>query len=519
MNYYQNNIRAGIIFFIFVFSNINCFNQEVSVHSLKINTSNRYFDIYAPFLDSRSNHLIWTQRNVSSYGDTIDKLYFTNFSTINSYEHNNIQQFDISDIPYSISSIGTCNISLDGATIAFGCAKINKDTNWYIILGKRVNKQYQYSATIDSGKSWMGHPCLSINDSMIIFSAIKKINSKSDLYFSKKIKEDKWTFPEPLSDIINTEFDEISPFLTYRKNNLLLYFSSDRPTGKGGLDIYFSYYDFPSNTWSKPNPVPFINSKYDDAFPSVPHDTSAENNLLFASNRNENRTWGIYTAFPNPLPPMYIIVEGSVFDASEKNHINPIINSNVIFRDFNSSKKLSILSTDSLGHYIAKMPLDIKLYVEAFASGKASRDTLVYYSSETLKNMQRIQLDFFLKDTFRLITDTVFFDYKKADLKINSSVELILQRISDYLKMYPNNQIKILGHTDKFGGYDYNLDLSLRRALAVVDTLINRGIDKSSFLFEGKAYLQPLPGFENCDKVDECAPNRRVEIIYLYRKE
>ena len=438
MNFYQNKIKTGILFLTFVLCYLPCYSQEASVRVLNGNTSKNGYDRYAPIFESRTNQLLWTQRNVGNSGDTVDKLFYSKNG------NSQASQFDIMSLPYNLSSIGTCNISLDGSTIVFSGAKIAKDTTWFIMTAQKTNNQFYYSTTIDSGTLWMGHPCLSLNDSMIVFSAIKKQGTKSDLYFSARLTNDKWSKSIPLSDKINTPHEELSPFLTNKKNNPLLYFSSDRPNGKGGLDIYSSQFDVTTKTWSNPQLMSVVNTEYDESFASVPHDTSADNILYFASNRNKYN-WDIYTASPNPEPPIYIIVRGTVFNISYKNQINPIQNSNVIFRNFSSSKRLSVVSTDNSGQYIAKMPLDVKLYVEAYSSGKASKDTLVYYSSEKLKNMQSVRLDFYLKDSFNLVTDTMFFEYGKAELKINSRVELILQRISDYLKMNPKNQIKIVG--------------------------------------------------------------------------
>jgi outer membrane protein OmpA-like peptidoglycan-associated protein len=66
----------------------------------------------------------------------------------------------------------------------------------------------------------------------------------------------------------------------------------------------------------------------------------------------------------------------------------------------------------------------------------------------------------------------------------------------------------IEGHTDSIGGRAYNLDLSRRRAEAVVDYLTSLGVARSRLQVRGYGFDQPLDG-----RSAASADNRRVEAV------
>jgi OOP family OmpA-OmpF porin len=70
----------------------------------------------------------------------------------------------------------------------------------------------------------------------------------------------------------------------------------------------------------------------------------------------------------------------------------------------------------------------------------------------------------------------------------------------------------VTGHADRAGPEAYNLDLSLRRANAVRDALIQRGVKASGISVAGRGEAEPA--VPTADGVPEAA-NRRVEIILL----
>jgi outer membrane protein OmpA-like peptidoglycan-associated protein len=100
----------------------------------------------------------------------------------------------------------------------------------------------------------------------------------------------------------------------------------------------------------------------------------------------------------------------------------------------------------------------------------------------------------------------VFFEFNQAYVKpdyFNAAVEL-----AEALKHYPNDKLKIIGHTDAVGNPEYNLNLGKRRAQGVADLLIAQGIDKNRLIIESKGSVQPLSvvGRKDMDRL-----NRRVQ--------
>lgn len=66
------------------------------------------------------------------------------------------------------------------------------------------------------------------------------------------------------------------------------------------------------------------------------------------------------------------------------------------------------------------------------------------------------------------------------------------------------------GHTDSVGNREYNLDLSRRRAEALVDFLVQNGVERSRLQPEGYGFDKPLPGLGA-----KSPANRRVEIVKI----
>ena len=98
-----------------------------------------------------------------------------------------------------------------------------------------------------------------------------------------------------------------------------------------------------------------------------------------------------------------------------------------------------------------------------------------------------------------------FFDYNSSSLKPGAYTEI--SRVSSILNKYPHTRIQIAGHTDSKGSEQYNLDLSNRRAEAVKNALVQRGVDPMRIEAIGYGESMPISSSD--------AMNRRVEVIIV----
>lgn len=104
----------------------------------------------------------------------------------------------------------------------------------------------------------------------------------------------------------------------------------------------------------------------------------------------------------------------------------------------------------------------------------------------------------------------IFFETDKSELLPRSYTEL--NKLLRLMEENPNMVIQINGHTDIRGDDEYNLDLSHRRARAVVDFLTSNGIKRDRTLFQGFGSTQPI-ATNNTDEGRQL--NRRVEFVIM----
>ena len=111
------------------------------------------------------------------------------------------------------------------------------------------------------------------------------------------------------------------------------------------------------------------------------------------------------------------------------------------------------------------------------------------------------------------ILDKIYFEFNKAIIKSESFP--ILDAVAATLGGNPDIKIvEIQGHTDERGNDDYNLRLSQGRAKAVVDYMIDRGVEADRLTSQGYGETQPLDTKSN---EQAWAKNRRVEFLIVKR--
>ena len=110
------------------------------------------------------------------------------------------------------------------------------------------------------------------------------------------------------------------------------------------------------------------------------------------------------------------------------------------------------------------------------------------------------------KDVLEFAMKAVQFETGSSRLLVTSNT--VLNQIVDIMKKYPEQKLRIGGHTDSIGSAEENMELSKKRAKACYDYMLNKGIAASRMTHQGFGESKPIgdnrfsPGREK---------NRRVE--------
>jgi Tol biopolymer transport system component len=135
-----------------------------------------------------------------------------------------------------------------------------------------------YPFTFNNQSYSVSHPTISPNGRLLVFSA--NMHGGSDLYLCTRNKNGKWNRPQGLGKAINTEGEEVFPWLA---NDTTLIFASDGHPGLGGLDVYLAHWDDSLKTFVDPTNAGLpVNSPYDDISMALQPDASSG---YFSSNR------------------------------------------------------------------------------------------------------------------------------------------------------------------------------------------------------------------------------------------
>ena len=264
---------------------------------------------------------------------------------------------------------------------------------------------------------------------------------------------------ENLGEPVNTPGDEAFP--TFRPNGDL-YFSSNGHPGLGGLDIFIAKVG-KDGRYHLSHPGYPLNSQGDDFGMTF---EGPYNRGFFSSNRGDARGWDHIYSFVNP--EIMQTVKGWVYEMD--GYELPAAQVYVVGDD-GTNEKMSVHSEGSFTKVLdpgvsylflatCKGYLNHQEQVKALVNPKESRDTTLQFA---LANISAPTL-----------IDNIFYDFDKATLRDSSKTAL--DQLVALLKENPHVTIELSAHCDYKGSAEYNKRLSQRRAEAVVAYLIAHGI-------------------------------------------
>jgi len=325
----------------------------------------------------------------------------------------------------------------------------------------------------------------------------------NDIYVSFLNDDGTWTTPKNLGQDINTDRNEITPFLA--ADGVTLYFSTNGIEGYGDYDVYLSRrLDDSWEKWSKPeNLGPDINTDGFDAYYKI---DAAGDFAYFTSTKNSIGLGDIYRIrIPKAGKPLPVaLISGKVLNAITKKPIE----AQVIYETLPEGYEAGLAhSAPVTGEYKITLPAGSKYGFRAVAEGYLSINDFIDLThhkkyKEIKRNLELVPLE--TGSVIRI--NNIFFDYNLSELKEESFPEL--NRIIKFLNNNPNVEIEIAGHTDNVGSSAFNIKLSEDRAKAVADYFFKNNVNQKRVKYKGYGESKPIA---SNDTEEGKQLNRRVE--------
>lgn len=306
---------------------------------------------------------------------------------------------------------------------------------------------------------------------------------------SHRAEDGRWLFPEPMNIEDYYNDTSIAMMAVSQAENVIV-LSLKRKDGRGKHDLYMSKY-IGDNNWSRPLLIKALSTPGDEISPFIAYD---DRTLYYSTDgiggfgghdifmtRRLDDTWENWSEPKNlgngvntPSFDAYLMVSAS----GDTAYFSSVHESST--RGFGKSDIWKIA-----------LPRNVRagFMLPTGALASATEENVEAYEGAV----------------FRL--DSVYFDVDRSSLR-RESVQA-LDRLVEFLKRFPRVTIEVQGHTDSDAEEEYNMDLSISRAFAVRQFLLNKGIDDSRV--EARGYGEERPIAPNTTPAGKQL-NRRVMV-------
>ncbi len=333
---------------------------------------------------------------------------------------------------------------------------------------------------------WESSPAISPDKRALYFSSNRPGGyGGADLYVSYLKPNGRWSIAVNMGATINTAGDELAPFI--HADNQTLYFTSDGLSGYGGSDL-FVLKKITNGNWGAPENMGYpINTIENEGSLAVAADGYT---AYYASDREDSRGGLDIYSFTLPAharPHKTIYVKGNITDVITKKGLP----ANLELTDNASGTLINKVQTDELGNYFITLPegknytftVNRKGYL-FYSDGYALENALP--DSTYTKNIELQPIK--LASSF--VFTQVLFDINSYALLPASLPEL--NKLLQIMEENPSMRIEISGHTDNVGSAADNLLLSTNRAKSIVTYLNSKGIDTTRLSYKGYGSTQPI---------------------------
>lgn len=362
-------------------------------------------------------------------------------------------------------------------------------------------------------------------DSSVVILAMQddKGSGGMDLFVCFRLGPGRYSQPVNMGSGLNTTWRESTPVLSHDLKRI--YFTSDRPGGMGGSDIYCAEKkDFTFTSWTTPVRLnPPVNSPFDDSHPHIGQDGDI---FYFTSNRDG--TSDIFRAnlkrepLKKQISATFTVINGNTGKKCQ---------AELIWGEaYQDQRPGYFRAKDGKAKYIfyENKPMAFKavnrdLYSDEVIvdpqdlvnEGLANRDiTLTLFGEERPAPSKPSQVLSQVPDRIsegelysRAELRNIYFERTKPDVLPESLP--VIKKLAGILMERPRLYILIAGHTDNVGESAAKLKLSEDRAAAIKNILVEMGVPEYRVNTAGYGDQRPIAPN---DTEENKSLNRRVEI-------
>jgi outer membrane protein OmpA-like peptidoglycan-associated protein len=472
---------------------------------------------YSPALTADEQTLIFTRKKPLYEDDKTGFVHYFEDFYVSHYRHGEWQEAENLGPPLNTSgNEGAQTITPDGRHLFFtACNRPDGMGSCDIYYSRKAGSRW--SVPVNAGRplnsaSWESQPSISADGQSIFFASSRAGSiGTTDIWMATRNASGNWNTPVNLGPEINTNGNELSPFI--HSDSKTLYFASDGHPGMGGLDIFYSRRNAEGN-WCEPINIGYPVNTHGDEFALIVG-ASGQWAWFASDTQGGFNDSDLYTfeLYPEAQPSPVTYMKGIVFDIDT----NEPLSANFELTDVQSNELIIAAEADpDDGSFLIAIPTGRDLALNVSKTGYLFFSEHFSYADHRkspepyLRNIPLKQIS----EGYSTILRNIFFETDSYALKESSYPEL--ENLLALLKNNPGIHIEISGHTDSTGSFDYNMELSENRARSVRNYLTDKGVSEKRLRYKGYADVKPV---DTNDTEEGRANNRRTEFEIIRPNE
>lgn len=464
-------------------------------------------DEYLPMISPDGELFLFTRRHLKHNGDFTEQIVLSTKIAVNDTVGELFTEGEPLPSPFNQGKLqgGAC-FTVDNRILYITICNHDDCDLYYSVNDNGVWQQLIKLPNTVNSDLFDGQPTVDATGNVIYFSSNRPGGYGGyDIYkIERKSSDSLWSMPINLGPLVNTEFDEKTPFI--HSDNRTLYFASNGHGGLGGFDIFVSRIN-EVGKFTKPKNIGFpINTEGDE----VAYVVSADGKRIYFSSKTLSGKggWDIYCSDlpPEASPNQVIFFKGKITNENGE----PVPNVNVELTGLKTFETSHDMTKKNGEYAVSTQVTDDEEYLLTIKKKGFFYDMQII-TPDSLEYVPPTHMDIRIdkiQTGVPRVLENVNFEFNSA--KLSESSEAVLRQLALFFAEYPQYKIEICGHTDAVGNNEFNMVLSEKRCRTVYNYLIMVGIDSKRLSY--RAFGKTTPMAPN-NTSEGRALNRRVEFV------